>query len=162
MDIFNFNHISQDLSKDDKETLIKLYAYYHRKTNYYKSAFKHLKKLKIVLNITSIGLTVIGTIAGAITLNPIVLAAISGPGIIIQGFLRITNYERKIEMCKFAYTSYQKMLNKIRGYLRGEQYILHNINAELEWLDDIIIDFCQIVDKYKEKYNKKYKSNAII
>lgn len=162
MDIYNFNHISQDLYKDDKKALMDLYAYYHRKTTYYKSAFKHFTKLNIALSITSIGLTVIGTIVGAATLNPIILGVISGSGILLQGFLRIKNYQRKIEMCRFAYTSYQKMLNNIRGYLRGEQYKLHDLNAELKWLDDIVIDFCPVVDKYKEKYDKKYKTNTLI
>ena len=46
--------------------------------------------------IGSTGLVAIGTIVGAITLNPIVLGVISGSGLILK------------EMCKFAYTTYEK------------------------------------------------------
>ena len=43
----------------------------------------------------SLGLTVSGTIAGGITLNPVILGCISGPGILIQGYLTKSNIKTK-------------------------------------------------------------------
>jgi hypothetical protein len=154
--VFSFNHISRDLSEDDKTTLKSLFAHYHLKTTCYKMAFKHFTKVDMALNIISIGLTVVGTVVGAIMLNPIVIGVISGSGILLHGLLKLKNYGRKIEMCKFAYTSYQSVLNKIRGCLRGHEYKLDNLIAELNWIDDIVADLCPIVDKYENVYKKKY------
>ena len=69
--------------------------------------------------IGSTGLIAIGTIPGAITLNPIVLGVISFSGLILNTFSEAKNYKRKIEMCKFAYTTYEKILVDLRSYLRG-------------------------------------------
>ena len=54
----------------------------------------------------SLGLTVSGTIAGGVTLNPIILGCINGPGILIQGYLSKNNIKTKTEMCRYASTSY--------------------------------------------------------
>ena len=59
-------------------------------------------------------------------------------------------------MSKFAYTSYQKVLNQIRSILRGEDYDVEKLTLELNWLDDQITDLCPLVDRYKVKYDKKY------
>ena len=94
-------------------------------------------------------LTVSGTIVGVITLNPIVLGVVTGSGVLLHGFLKIKNYDRKIEMNKFAYVSYQNILNKIRSYLRGQDYKIDDLVSEMCWLDDMVTDFCQNADKYK-------------
>ena len=60
-------------------------------------------------------------------------------------------------MCKFAYTSYQKVLNEIRSYLRGEKYDIEKLTLELNWLDNQITDLCPIVDKFKAKYDKIFE-----
>ena len=52
----------------------------------------------------SLGLTVSGTIAGGITLNPIILGCISGSYILIQGYLSKSNTKTKTDICRFAYT----------------------------------------------------------
>jgi hypothetical protein len=40
--------------------------------------------------------------------------------------------------------------------LRGHEYKLDNLIAELNWIDDIVADLCPIVDKYENVYKKKY------
>ena len=154
--IYNFNHINNDLNQDEIDMLKKLYSHYHKKTWCYKIAYRHFKKIDIGLHLLAIGLTGTGVVVGSVTLNPIVLGTISGAGLTLQGFIKMKNYTRKIEMCKFAYTSYQKVLNEIRSYLRGEKYDIEKLTLELNWLDDQITDLCPIVDKFKAKYDKIY------
>lgn len=57
-------------------------------------------------------------------------------------------------MSKFAYTSYQKVLNLIRSYLRGDDFNMERLTIELNWLDDQVTDLCPTVDKYISKYDK--------
>ena len=68
----DFNHISKDLFENEVSKLEKWYLYYHKLHIGYKSKYKKLKKLKLALNMTSIGLTVTGTIVGAVMKNPII------------------------------------------------------------------------------------------
>lgn len=55
-------------------------------------------------------------------------------------------------MTRFAFTSYQKILNKIRSNLRGEAYDLSDLLLEMQILDDQVSDLCPLVDKYQTKY----------
>ena len=43
-------------------------------------------------------------------------------------------------MSKFAYTTYQKTLVKLRSYLRGAQFQKQTFIDEMTLLDDMIID----------------------
>ena len=155
--IYNFNHIDDKLKGNEIDMLKKIYSHYHKKTWCYKMAFKYFRRTNVILNVTSIILTATGSVVGAVTLNPIVLGTVTGAGLTLQGFIKMKNYNRKIEMCKFAYTSYQKVLNEIRSYLRGEPYDIEKLTLELNWLDNQITDLCPLVDKFKAKYDKIYE-----
>ena len=58
---------------------------------------------------SSIGLTTIGPIVGAETLNPIIIVAVVGPGILIQDYLTKSNLSNIVDRCRFVYTSYKKL-----------------------------------------------------
>ena len=90
--------------------------------------------------IGSIGLVAIGTIAGAITLNFIVLGVISGFGVIFSTFAEAKNYKQKIKMCKFAYTTYEKILIDLRSYLRGVKFNEEQFFTEIRLIDQMITD----------------------
>ena len=117
--IFTFNHISNGLSKEEIEKFKHLYKNYHRLCTCYRWKYKKLKRLRLSLEMTSVGLTSVGSIASAVTLNPIILGCIAGPGILIQGYLTNTDLPNKVEQCKFAYTTYHKILTQIKAILRG-------------------------------------------
>ena len=83
--------------------------------------FKYFKKGELVCNICSVVLVITGTVVDGITLNPIVLGTISGCGVLLKTFSEAKNYKRKIEMCKFAYASYEKVLTDLRSFMRGTE-----------------------------------------
>ena len=116
--------------------------------------YKKLRRLKLSLELSSIGLTTVGTIAGSITLNPIILASIAGPGIMIQAYLTKSDLNKKVDRCRFAYTSYEKVLVQLKGFLRGLPYDEAMFLSDLKILDEITIDQCPSVDKYFDKYSK--------
>ena len=70
-------------------------------------------------NLGSAGLVIIGTIAGRITLNPIILGAVSGAGVVLQTYATAKIYDRKLENCRFASTSYFDILSELRNSLRS-------------------------------------------
>ena len=115
------NHTSRNLSEEEVDKLIKWYSYYHKLYTCYKWKYKKLKKIKMGLNMTSKGLTVSGTIVGGVTLNPIILGCMSGPGTLIQGYLSNSNIITKTTICRFTYTTYQ-VLTQLKSYLRGIEY----------------------------------------
>ena len=54
-------------------------------------------------------LVVTGTIVGGVTFYAVILGNISGASSFLKTFSEIKDYEKKIEMCKFAYTTCEKV-----------------------------------------------------
>ena len=87
-DIFNFNHIDKNISQEKLSEIKALYKFYNKRFWCYKKAYKYFKRLNLIINVTSTGLVVIGTVAGSITLNPAILASISGAGLVLKTVLK--------------------------------------------------------------------------
>ena len=154
--MFHSNHISTLLTEEEIIKLKKLYMHYHRLYKCYYWKYKKLKRLYLTLTLSSIGLTVVGTISGTITLNPIVMAGVAGPGVMIQGYLTKSNLRQKITKCHFAYTSYKKILVQLRNFLSGSTYDENIFLSDNKVIDELIIDQCPIIDAYFVKYDKLF------
>ena len=154
--IISFNHISNQLNPEEVNKLKALYKTYHRLYKCYEMKYKRLKRLKLSLEMSSIFLTVSGVIIGSVTLNPIILSSISGSGVLIQGFLTKSDINKRVNMCRFAYTSYQKILVQLKSYLRGIEYNENELLSDIKIIDDIIISECPSIEKMSEIYSKKF------
>ena len=91
--IFDFNHIDRSSSTEWKQELINLYAFYHKQCYINKAMYNHFKKMDMALKMTSGSLVVSGSIAGCIT--PIVLASITGSGVLVNIYVESKNYRKK-------------------------------------------------------------------
>ena len=154
--IIGFNHISDSLSYDEVNKLQALYRSYHRLQMCYKWKYKKLRRLKLFLELSSIGLTTVGAIVGGITLNPIILGSLTGSGIMIQAYLTKSDLNKRVDRCKFAFASYERVLVQLKSFLRGLPYDESNFLTDLKVLDEIIIDLCPSIDKYSDKYDKVF------
>ena len=108
---------------------------------------------------SSIGLIVIGAVAGGLTTNPAVLGSISGAGLALKSFSETKDFKRKFEMSTFAYTTYQKVLQELGTALRGGSFDKNDFLKELNILDDTITDFCPLVTKFEKQYGKQFLSH---
>ena len=158
-EIFEFNHIDKSLSKSEVDILKDFYRHYHKKYWCFKKCYKSNKFLDEVFSITGISLVAIGTIAGGITLNPVVLGVINGAGIIVTGIGKKKNFQRKIEMTKIAYTTYEKVLVELRSALRGDEWDKHEFIDRMKLIDEMIIDQTPISDRFVSNYNRKWGYN---
>ena len=157
--IYGFNHISVKLKITEVEKLQSLYKYYHKLFKCYQWKYIKLKKIKLVLHLSSITLTVVGTITGSVTLNPIVAGCVVGSGVIIQGYLAKSNITKKIAQCRLAYTSYEKILVQLKSYLRGMNYDMKIFLSDVKIIDEMVIDQCPLVDDLFKKYDKRYNAD---
>ena len=109
-----------------------------------------------VLSISGICLVAIGTIAGGITLNPVVLGVVNGAGVIVTGIGKKKNYKRKIEMSRIAFTTYEKVLVELRAALRGDEWNKQDFVDRMKLIDEMIIDQTPIADRFASRYNTKF------
>ena len=101
-------------------------------------------------------MVIIGTITGGLTLNPIILGAINGFGILLTNIGKMKNYKKKIEMLKIAFTSYEKVLVELRSALRGDEFDKDQFIDKMKVIDEMIIDQTPLADKYAKLYAKLY------
>ena len=152
--IFDWNHISEKLTKEQIHELKVYYHVYHKKCWAYKQALKCFKKYKLIGNSLSI-VFASGGIASSIVTGGVSLVAISTVALLIQGWMQHNNLDLKIQNSVFAYQSYQHLLNTIKDMLRSGDY-QQSIHLSLKQTDDIITDLCPVVDKYFLKYDTKF------
>ena len=132
-----------------------MYKYYHFKYWIYQKAYKYFKKLNLLLNMSSAGLIVIGTVVGGLTANPAIIESITGAGLALKTFSETKDYKKKIEMTRFSYTTYDKVLVALRPSLRGGTFNKDGFLKEMTVLDEIIVDFAPLVTKFEKQYAKK-------
>ena len=120
--IFNFNHISKDLSVELEQTLKEFYKFYHKKWWCYNKAFKRCKRKSLSLTILSAGSIISGAAAG-VTLNPIIIVVLTSIGVIAKVLSNFKKYDKKVESTRYAATTYKKVLDELRMYLRGGKQI---------------------------------------
>ena len=157
-DIFEFNHIDNNLPEHKIITLKNFYKHYHKKFWCFQKSYKKYKLLDETINISSLCLVIIGTITGGVTLNPIILGVINGTGVLISSIGKMKNYKKNIEMTKIAYSTYEKVLVELRSVLRGDEFDKDKFIDRMKVIDEMIIDQTPLPDKYSKNYNKKYNN----
>ena len=155
-DIFEYNHIDKSLSELHVTTLKDFYSHYHKKYWCFKKSYKRYKLLDETLTLSGGGLVVIGTIAGRITLNPIILGVINGAGVVVASIAKMKNYKKKMEMTQIAFTTYEKVLVELRSALRGDEWNKQDFVDRMKLIDEMIIDQTPLADRFVSRYNKKF------
>ena len=107
---------------------------------------------------SSTGLIAIGAVAGGLTLQPAILGSISGAVLALKTFSETKDYKRKVEMSKFAYTTYRRVSLDHRTALRGGSFAKNDFLKNLNILDETITDFCALVTKLEKQYGKQFLS----
>lgn len=154
--VLDFNHISKDLFDDDEEKFHDLYRMYHKLAKCYRMMYVNKKRKLLFTGVFSKILVKVGALVGGITLCPIVLGTISGAGVVMITYVDKLNLQKVTGKCRWAYTSYEKVLTEIRDYLRGAYYDKTKFLSNITKLDDMITDNCPPVtttSKYEKKYN---------
>ena len=144
--IFRFNHIDKSKTKEEIQEIKELYKYYHFKVWAYP-----FKKLNLLLNMVSTGLIVVGTVVGGLTANPAILGSISGAGLALKTFSETKDYKKRIELSKFCYTTYSKVLVELRTSLRGATFNKDDFLKEMTVLDETIVDFALLVTRFEKQ-----------
>ena len=135
--IYNFNHISKSLADWQINELKELYKYYHKKYYLFKMSYKCFKKIELAFTLTSVVTLVVAGSISVISMNLIIIETVGGAGLILKSIQEKKNYKRKMEMYKFAYTTYEKILTTIRSYLRGIEYNNIQFLDYLRTIDDL-------------------------
>ena len=64
-------------------------------------------------------------VVGAIWEDSFVMIGLTAFGTVVKGWNEFKNFCTKMDMCRFAYTTYEKTLIDLRTYLRGLHTYIH-------------------------------------
>ena len=155
--LFDFNHIDPAMDEETKEELKEMYKYYHKLWWCHKKTVERLKKINLAANLASVSLVTAGTIAGAVTLNPIILGTITGAGLLLKTASEIKQYSNKIAMFEIGLSTYEKTLVDLRSFLRGKEYSREDFIFKMNLVDGDIADLYSIPEKILKKYEKTFE-----
>lgn len=116
-----------------------MYECYDKLYIFYKRNYKHLKKVSLALNLTSEGLTALGTVLAPFTSLTLTL---SGFGVLIQSYLTNSSIQKRVEACGFAYKCYKKIVTQIRSFLKVVKYDNEVLQSEVKIIDYLVTDSC--------------------
>ncbi len=117
-----------------------MYYNYHRLTKCHKGKYKRQRRLKITLQITSLGLAAIG--AASAVANPLT-TIITGVG----GILSKSDLQSRVTQSRFAYTTYKRILHQINFDIDTKIILINDLHL----IDSIVTDCCPSVDRLFEK-----------
>ena len=152
-----------------RKTLFDLEIVYMNKINFLQKSCKRAQLIFNVLSILSIVLNLCGTIIGTVPINSnskykcrknvfsynkIALGILSGFGILLQTFLKLYEFEKKIYFRKLAVVQYKQIFNKIQAFKRSIQLdsdntdnlTLTNFINEINILENLVSDVCPLVN----------------
>ena len=150
-DVFSFNHIDTSIDDATLSMIKKFFRFYHRRWWTYRKTYRYHKRTSLSCKLVSSFVIAAGTIAGGITMNPIILGIIAGAGLLCKAFTDYKHFERKIEMCKYAYTTYEKVLSDLRSCLRGKPFDHENFITDIKLIDQSVTDLCPSIESHVEK-----------
>ena len=153
--IFNWNHISDELTNEQIDELKSYYHTYHKKCWAYKQKSKRLKKWRLLGNSLFI-IFASGGFASSLATGGISLMAISTAALIIQGWMMHKELDLNIHKCTYAHQSYQHLLDEIKDMMRSGNFNSSHIYNTMKNYDDFVTDNSPIVDKYLIKYYEKF------
>ena len=123
----------------------------------YEKLYRGFRRRNFVCNLSAGKLIISAAIAGGITLNPAVMATLTGVGLFLKAVASLKKYDKKTETANFARIEYQKILDEIRFYLRGEAFDEKGFLDKLKRIDIFVTDYCmEIPLSISEKYDKKF------
>ena len=115
------------------------------------------KKINLAVNLVSVSLVAAGTIAGAVTLNPVILGVITGAGLLLKTTSEIKKYSNKIAMFEIGLSTYEKTLIDLRSFLRGKDYSHEDFIFKMHLVDGDLADLYSISEKFLKKYKKTFE-----
>ena len=104
--------------------------------------FTTVKRCHGFLNGLALLVMAVGLVVGAVWENSFAVVALTAFGTVVKGWNDLKKFSFKVDMCRFAYTTYERTLIELRTYVRGlplEEF--DGFLIKIQTLDDTITDF---------------------
>jgi len=83
---------------------------------------------------------------------------------LVKGWSDFKKYSFKMDMCRFAYTTYEKTLIELRNHAHAgvDEHQMNSVLIKMQTMDDTITDITPPThESYSRDYTKKFRHNTI-
>ena len=97
-------------------------------------------------------------IAGSVFKTTIVVTCLAAIGTVIKAWNDFKKLSIKVDMCRFAYTTYAKTLTELRNYVGGIPFDKDGFLINMETFDHTITDFAPLVSNdCTQNYHHRFR-----
>ena len=120
-----------------------LYASYHKQWWCRRQMFYHFKIRNALCNGLALLVMAISIVVGAVWEQSFAVVGLTALATFIKGWSDFKKYSFKMDMCRFAYTTYEKTLMEIKGFVRSgvDDFQFNNFLVKMQTLNETITDF---------------------
>ena len=124
--------------------------------------FYHFKKCNAFFNGLALLIIALSVVVASVWKDSFVVVGMTSFATLLEGWNDFKNYSFKMDMCKFAYTTYEKTLIELRNYARVGIDELDEFLIKMQTLDDTITDFTPpISDRIVQDYDKRFHHEIV-
>ena len=156
--------VSESLTPDLLLKLDGLYASYHKQWWCRRQLFYHFKTWNTVFNALALIVMALSIVVGAMWEQSYAVVGLTAFATFIKGWCDFKKYYLKMDMSRFAYTTYEKTMIEVKNYARGglDTLDFNNFLVKMQTLEETITDFAPPVsDNCTQCYNAKFVYEAI-
>lgn len=120
--------------------------------------FYHFKRCHSLLNGLALLLMAVSVAVATVCENSFVVVGLTALKTVVKGWNDFQKFSLKVNMCRFAYTAYEKTLIKFKTYNRGLPLDdFDGFLIKMQTLDDTITDFTPLMsDHCAREYSKHF------
>ena len=107
------------------EQLEGLHAYYHKHLWFRSQMYLYFKRCYILYNVVTLLILAASMIVGSVWHESFVMVALTAAAAFANGWSDFKKYSHKIDMCCFAYTTYEKTLIELKNYVRAHEFYIN-------------------------------------
>ena len=123
------------------QQLDSLNAFYHKQWWCYRELYRY-KRWRTILNAMTLLIVALGMVVGPVFKISVAATCITAVGMMLKGWNDFKKFSLKMDMYRFAYTSYAKTLSELRIHVRGsplEEFVAFLV--KIQTIDDTVTDF---------------------
>lgn len=111
-----------------------------------------------LLNGLALLLTASSVVLSALRENSLVVVGLTALGTIVTGWTELKKFSFKVDLCRFAYTTYEKTLIELKRYIRGLPLDdFEGFLVKMQTLNDGITDFTlPVYDRCAREYSNHF------
>ena len=155
--------VRSSIDADSLRRLDDLYAYYHKQRWCRRQMFYFFKWCHGFLNALALLVMAAGVVVGSVHENSFVVVGLTAFGTVVKGWNDFKKFSLKVDMCRFAYTTYEKTLIELKTYVRGlplEEF--DGFLIRMQTLDEVITDFTPpVFDRVMRQYPQRFHHKPI-